>query len=117
MPRLCVLNGIVIWVNTRDRLPPHFHAKCSGDEVRIKLEDLTVMSGQLSPAKQRLLLAWAAIHKGELVRNWDLARQGLPHHRGGRLMAHDTVNTPRVSMLSLHLDICKEEQEWKSQRG
>lgn len=79
MPRLCLLNGIIIWVNTRDHLPPHFHAKYSGYEVRIKLEDLTVMTGQLSPAKQRLLLAWAAIHKDELVRNWDLARQGLPY--------------------------------------
>lgn len=47
--------------------------------MRIKLDDLTVMTGQLTPAKQRLLLAWAAIHKDELARNWDLARQGLPH--------------------------------------
>ena len=54
-------------------------AKCSGDEVPIRLHDLTVMTGQLAPAKQRLLLAWAAIHKDELVRKWDLARQGLPH--------------------------------------
>jgi hypothetical protein len=79
MPRLCLLDGIVIWVNTRDHLPPHFHAKYSGEEVRIKLEDLTVMTGRLSPAKQRLLLQWAGIHQDELVRNWDLARRGLPH--------------------------------------
>lgn len=79
MPRLCLLEGIVIWVNTRDHLPPHFHAKYSGDEVRIELDSLAVLTGKLSPAKQRVLLAWAAAHRGELVRNWDLARQGLPH--------------------------------------
>lgn len=79
MPRLCLLNGIIIWINTRDHLPPHFHASYGGDEVRIELDDLAVMTGRLSPAKQRLLLTWAAIHKDELVRNWDLARQGLPH--------------------------------------
>lgn len=79
MPRLCLLRGIIIWVNTRDHFPPHFHARYSGDEVRIDLKDLTVITGQLSPAKQRLLLEWAAAHRGELVRNWDLARQGLPH--------------------------------------
>ena len=79
MPRLCLLNGIIIWVNTRDHLPPHFHARYSGDEVRIRLDDLTVMTGQLGPPKQRLLLAWAAIHKDELMRIWELARQGLPH--------------------------------------
>jgi hypothetical protein len=79
MPRLCLLDGIVIWVNTRDHLPPHFHARFSGDEVRIKLDDLTVMTGQISLGKQRLLLQWAAVHKTELVRNWELAREGLPH--------------------------------------
>ena len=40
---------------------------------------LNVMTGQLTPAKQRLLLRWAAAHQAEPVRNWDLARQGLPH--------------------------------------
>ena len=79
MPRLCLLDGIVIWINTRDHLPPHFHARYSGDEVRIELENLTVLTGKLSPAKQRMLLAWATVHRCELVRNWDLASQGLPH--------------------------------------
>lgn len=78
MPRLCLLSGIIIWVNTRDHLPPQFHARCSGDEVRIRLDDLTVMTGQLTTAKQRLLLEWAAIHKDELLQDRDLARQGLP---------------------------------------
>lgn len=49
--------------------------------MSIKLEDLSVVTGQLSPAKQRLLLTWAAIHKDELVRKWELARQGLPHEQ------------------------------------
>ena len=79
MPRLYLLDGIVIWINTRDHLPAHFHARHSGHEVRIQLDDLTVMSGQLAPAKQRLLMRWAAVHHDALVRNWDLARRGLPH--------------------------------------
>ena len=58
---------------------PSPHAPYSGDEVRIRLDDLAVKTGQLGPARQRLLLAWAAIHKDELMRIWDLARQGLPH--------------------------------------
>ncbi len=36
-------------------------------------------AGQLTPAKQRKLLRWAAAHQGELGRNWYLARQGLPY--------------------------------------
>ena len=79
MPRLCLLDGIVIWLNNRAHLPPHCHARHSGDEVRIRLDDLTVMSGRLTPGRQRLLMRWAAIHRDALVRNWDLARRGLPH--------------------------------------
>ena len=56
MPRLCLLDGIVIWVNTRDHDPPHFHARFSGAEVRVELATLTVMTGRLTAAKQRLLL-------------------------------------------------------------
>jgi Domain of unknown function (DUF4160) len=33
MPRLCYLDGIVIWINTRDHEPPHFHVRHSGDEI------------------------------------------------------------------------------------
>ncbi len=40
MPRLCLLDGIIIWINTRDHLPPHFHARCSGDEVRLRLDEI-----------------------------------------------------------------------------
>lgn len=79
MPRLCLLEGIVIWINTRDHLPPHFHAKHGDDEVRVELGTLIVMTGRLRSGKQRRLLKWAAAHESELVRNWDLARQGLPH--------------------------------------
>lgn len=45
----------------------------------MEIETLNVMTGQLTPTKQRKLLRWAAAHKVELVRNWYLARQGLPH--------------------------------------
>ena len=79
MPRLCYLDGIVIWINTRDHEPPHFHARHAGDEIGVEIETLNVMTGQLTPTKQRKLLRWAAAHKAELVRNWYLARQGLPH--------------------------------------
>ncbi|MEI6374567.1 MAG: DUF4160 domain-containing protein [Actinomycetes bacterium] len=79
MPRLCLLDGIVIWINTRDHFPAHFHARLGADEVRVELDGLRVMSGRLSPAKQRLLMKCAAVHRRELVRNWELAQRGLPH--------------------------------------
>ena len=79
MPRLCLLAGIVIWVNTRDHLPPHFHARFSGAEVRVNIVDLSVLTGALPRAKERVLMQWAAVHQDELMRNWELARNGQPH--------------------------------------
>ena len=79
MPRLCYLDGITIWINTRDHLPPHFHARYSGDEVRIELANMTVMTGRLPSTKMRVLLRWANAHKSELMRNWNLAQAGWPH--------------------------------------
>ncbi|MGN6089778.1 MAG: DUF4160 domain-containing protein [Actinomycetales bacterium] len=79
VPRLCLLDGIVIWINTRDHAPPHFHARQGGDDIRVELPTLAVLSGRLAPAKQRLLLAWATFHRAELMRNWHLAVAGLPH--------------------------------------
>ncbi len=80
MPTLCLLDGIAIRLNTREHMPPHFHAFFGGDEISVNLDDdLTVRAGRISSAKQRLLMQWAAVHKEELMRNWDLAQNGLPH--------------------------------------
>jgi hypothetical protein len=89
MPRLCYLDGIVVWINTRDHEPPHFHARQGGDEIRVEIGTLNVMTGQLTLAKQRKLLRWAATHNAELVRNWYLARQGLPHEPIAPTMEED----------------------------
>lgn len=37
----------------------------------------------------RKLLRWAATHNAELVRNWYLARQGLPHEPIAPTMEED----------------------------
>jgi len=55
----------------------------------VEIGSLNVMTGQLSSAKQRKLLRWASAHNGELVRNWYLARQGLPHEPIAPTMEED----------------------------
>ena len=105
MPRLCLLAGIVIWVNTRDHLPPHFHARFSGAEVRVNIADLSVLTGALPRAKERVLMQWAAVHQDELMRNWELARNGQPHEpiappRPRRPeMSHPVVDVTEVVVL------------------
>jgi len=34
--------------------------------------------GELPPRALRLVLEWTALHKGELLDDWQLARQGQP---------------------------------------
>jgi Domain of unknown function (DUF4160) len=55
----------------------------------VEIGTLNVMTGQLSPTKQRQLLRWAAAHKVELLRKWYLARQGLPHEPIAATMEED----------------------------
>jgi hypothetical protein len=58
-------DGIIVWVNTHDQLTPHFHAKCGGDEVRIEIDDLSVMTGQFSPGPR----GWSGILGGAREEN------------------------------------------------
>ena len=109
MPRLYLLEGIVIWVNTRDHDPPHFHARFSGEEVRVELATLAVMTGGLTAAKQHLLLKWATVHQAELVRNWELAARVFhtsPSHRRWtrrtEMAHHPIVDVVAVELLGGH---------------
>ena len=40
------------------------------------IEDLRCLEGGLSPRQHRLVLAWAALHRQELKRNWTLLLSG-----------------------------------------
>jgi len=51
MPRLSDIDGVAIWINTRDHLPPHFHARCYGSEIRIEIAMLSVLTGSLPAPK------------------------------------------------------------------
>jgi Domain of unknown function (DUF4160) len=55
----------------------------------VEIGTQNVMTGQLTPTKQRQLLRWAAAHNADLVRNWYLARQGLPHEPIAATMEED----------------------------
>jgi len=58
--------------------PPHFHAVYGGDEALIEIESLTVYRGELPQRALAMVLEWAALHRQELRRDWDLARRGRP---------------------------------------
>lgn len=52
--------------------PPHFHARYGGAEATIGIRKGAVLEGALPPRVLRMTLEWAALHKNELLHNWDL---------------------------------------------
>ncbi len=77
MPEISRFYGIVVYINYRDLDPPHFHARYQDQEVLIEM-DTNLVTGTFSKRALRLLFEWAEIHRGELERNWGLAKDRRP---------------------------------------
>jgi hypothetical protein len=76
MPVVAIVAGVVIRFYYADHEPAHFHAVCGGDEMVVRISDLSVMWGRLPPAQRRTILAWAGEHQDELALAWIRCRQG-----------------------------------------
>ena len=55
---------------------PHFHARHSDGEAKVRIDTLEVMDSTLGRRSLRLVLAWAELHQDELAENWRRARAG-----------------------------------------
>lgn len=75
MPTISVFYGIVIRMFFRDHAPPHFHVEYSGHKAEISITTLEVIRGTLPRRSLALTLEWAALHRDELMRDWELCRQ------------------------------------------
>jgi len=78
MPEISRFFGIIIAMFFDDHNPPHFHARYENDNAVIKITDLTVLEGYLQPRALGLVMEWAAIHKDELLSDWELAKDKKP---------------------------------------
>lgn len=74
MPRISAFYGIVIYMYWEDHEPPHFHAFYSGDEAQVRIADGAVIAGRLATTAARLTRDWAALHREELLADWDRAQ-------------------------------------------
>ena len=81
MPELSRFFGIVIRMFVEVGGPhhrPHFHAYYQDQAGVFALDTLEVLGGELPKAQQRLVEAWAEIHRDELQQDWDLLQSGQP---------------------------------------
>ncbi len=77
MPELARFFGIVIYMNWRDHNPAHVHALYGDDEALVSL-DGEVLAGGLPGRALSMVHEWLAIHRVDLVANWQRAQQRQP---------------------------------------
>lgn len=73
MPTISMFYGITIRMYNGDHNPPHFHACYQGDEAEFDF-DGNIIKGKLPRKQIKLILAWAELHKEELLANWELIK-------------------------------------------
>ena len=75
MPQISYFLGIIIRMFYRDHNPPHFHAVYADFDGIIDIEKNEIIGGELPPRVLGIVIEWSAIHKAELMDNWERARQ------------------------------------------
>ena len=81
MPELSRFFGIVIRMFVEVGGPhhrPHFHAYYQDQAAVFALDTVEGLGGSRPTPQQRLVEAWAEIHRDELQHDWDLLQSGQP---------------------------------------
>jgi len=78
MPEISLFYGIKITMYYDDHNPPHFHAEYNESKAIIEIEEARVIKGLLPSRQLKLILAWCILHQDELMKNWELAKEGKP---------------------------------------
>ena len=74
MPELSRFYGIIIRMFYGDHAPPHFHAVYQGEQIKVNINTLEVIEGDMTRRARALVLEWAALHRADLIEDWNLAR-------------------------------------------
>lgn len=76
MPTISRFFGIVIAMYYDDHGHPHFHARHADGQAKVRIDQVEVIESSLDVRQLRLVLAWAELHREELLENWRRARAG-----------------------------------------
>lgn len=81
MPEISRFFGIVIRMFVEvggSHHLPHFHAYYQDDVGIYALEPIERIAGALPSRQERFVLAWAELHREELLANWQTLQAGRP---------------------------------------
>lgn len=79
MPEISRFYGIIIRMFAEPGAPhhrPHFHAYYQDSTAVFGIDPVESIGGHLPRAQQRLVEAWAEIHREELATDWQLLQAG-----------------------------------------
>jgi hypothetical protein len=57
---------------------PHFHAYYQNQSGVFAVDEIELMTGSLPKKHERLVLAWAELHRDALMSNWERLQSGRP---------------------------------------
>lgn len=69
MPTIMDFEGFKIFMYFEDHNPPHFHIVGPDFSVKVAIEDLTILNGNL-PRNAAKALEWAAQNRNTLKKKW-----------------------------------------------
>ncbi|MEX2468005.1 MAG: DUF4160 domain-containing protein [Gemmatimonadota bacterium] len=70
MPKISQFFGVSIYMYFDDHPPPHFHARYGEAEAVIRIDDGSVMRGELPPRVLGLVVEWSSRRRQELRLVW-----------------------------------------------
>jgi hypothetical protein len=76
MPEICRFFHIIIRMYAKEHAPPHFHAFYGEHEALFSISTGKLIEGKFPPKQAKLIAAWAAIYKKELLANWKSLTSG-----------------------------------------
>jgi len=78
MPTISMFYGIIIrmYYSPDEHNPPHFHAYYQNFKAIIDINSCEIINSDMPSKQNKMILAWAELHKDELLANWELASKG-----------------------------------------
>jgi hypothetical protein len=70
MPTISRFYGILIKMFYEEHSPPHFHAFYNEHQALVGIQDFRLLKGSLPPKALALVMEWSALHKQELLEEW-----------------------------------------------
>ena len=81
MPEISRFHGIIIRMFAEagaEHQRPHFHAYCQDETLIVAIDPIEPIRGSLPRKQQRLVEAWAELHRDELLEGWNRLQEGQP---------------------------------------